>query len=64
MQLFLFLKGEMMNPETCKFCKYYGDLPFSDEFICENPNSDYADCPCSPDDTCSEWVGRNDEDVE
>ena len=53
-----------MNPETCKFCKYYGDLPFSDEFICENPNSDYADCPCSPDDTCSEWVGRNDEDAE
>lgn len=40
---------------TCATCKWHDDLPFADTFICMNENSDYADCPCEPDDTCPEW---------
>lgn len=41
--------------KMCRFCKYYENLPFSDEYICMSENSDYADCPCNPDDVCEEW---------
>jgi hypothetical protein len=41
--------------KECKNCKYCEELPFADEFICTNPNSEFAECPCEPNDTCDEW---------
>ena len=45
--------------QTCSNCKWLKELPFSDEFICENENSDYADCPCESNDYCDEFVERD-----
>ena len=57
----LLLKGEKMKepPKTCKFCRYYEELPFADEYICTSENSDYSDCPCSADDYCDEFEERD-----
>ena len=51
---------------NCATCKYAEDLPFANELICMNENSNFADCPCDyPEkDTCSEWKGKNDEEVD
>ena len=46
------------RPEICKFCKYYEELPFTDEYLCTCEESDYADCPCESKDTCVEWEER------
>lgn len=39
---------------ACRTCRWFAKLPFSDEGICVNEESIYADCPCDdPDnDTC------------
>ena len=47
--------------KKCLTCRYLEALPFSDENLCGNPNSDYADCPCAENDTCNEWVGKNED---
>lgn len=63
--LFL-LKGEKMK-QVCATCKWLDTLPFADEWVCTNEESEYADCPCDyPEkDTCSEWKGKNaDEEVD
>lgn len=52
--------------QVCATCKWLDTLPFADEWVCTNEESEYADCPCDyPDkDTCSEWKGKNDEEVD
>lgn len=57
-------KGDVMKDQVCANCKWLDNLPFADEWVCTNDNSEYADCPCDyPDkDTCEEWQGREDED--
>lgn len=58
----LLLEGKMKDEKkTCSTCSYLEELPFSDEYLCGNPNSEYADCPCSKDDTCEEWCGKDEE---
>lgn len=46
-----------MEEKVCSNCRWYEELPFADEGVCVNPNSEYADCPTDyPDnDTCEEW---------
>lgn len=39
----------------CKDCRYFKELPFADEYVCCNEESEYADCKCEPDDYCDEW---------
>lgn len=50
--------------EVCATCKWLDHLPFSDELVCMNEESEYADCPTDyPDrDTCSEWEGVNNDE--
>ena len=52
-----------MEKKACIDCKWYDVLPFADEGICTNPNSEYADCPCeSPDEeNCEDWEGEDEE---
>lgn len=57
--VFLVAGKEEMKPKehVCKNCKWLEDLPFSNEYICTNDNSQYADCPSDypENDTCEEW---------
>lgn len=61
MQLFLFARKEkiMCKKHTCSNCKWLKELPFSNEFVCTNDGSEYADCPSDnpENDTCDEWEG-------
>ena len=46
-----------MKKRVCAYCEYLLKLPFSDELVCSNEESEYADCPVdNPDkDTCDEF---------
>ena len=46
--------------QACANCRWYEELPFADEFLCTNENSDYADCPSdNPEqDTCEYFEPR------
>lgn len=48
--------------EVCANCKWYENVPFSDERICACEDSDFADCPCDNPlkDTCDEFTERED----
>lgn len=50
----------MCSKRVCTTCRWLAELPFSDEFVCINEESEYADCPTDyPDnDTCPEWEER------
>lgn len=51
-----------MEDQVCANCRWRENLPFSDEWICTNGNSDYADCPCEYNDTCEEWTPINEDE--
>ena len=48
--------------KVCANCRWLENLPFSDEYICANEESEYADCPTNyPNkNTCDEWEKRED----
>lgn len=51
----------MQEKHTCSNCKWCENLPFADEYVCGNAESDYSDCPSDyPDkDTCDKWERKN-----
>ena len=60
--LFVCQKGKnMQEKHTCSNCKWCENLPFADEYVCGNADSDYSDCPSDyPDkDTCDKWERKN-----
>jgi hypothetical protein len=50
----------MKEPQrVCKTCKFYEQLPFTDQKkYCMNPDSEYAECESEDNDTCDSWEGN------
>lgn len=49
---------------VCRTCRWFENLPFADEGVCTNEESEYADCSCDDpeNDTCDCYEeGDNDE---
>ena len=45
----------------CVYCKYFSDAD-PDYFICNNPESDAYDLEVMDDDSCEEFVDKDEED--
>lgn len=50
----------MKERKVCANCKWLEQLPFADEYICTNGESEFADCPTDfpENDFCDEWEER------